>query len=69
MTDTATTRGPADPTRVNINEHYELTWWARALGVSRAELSEAARRAGPRLVDIERRLASSSPPRARAAAP
>jgi hypothetical protein len=49
-------RNPADPMRININEHYELAYWARHLSVSREELSEAARRAGPKLDDIKRQL-------------
>jgi len=50
-------RAPADLTRVNINEHYQLTFWAQYLGVSREQLCEAARRAGPKLDDIKRQLA------------
>lgn len=57
MVDDDAIRGPADRTRININEHYELTYWAQHLGVSREELSEAARWAGPKLDDIKRQLA------------
>jgi hypothetical protein len=39
-------RGPADRSRINVNEEYEVQYWTKALGVSREELTEAVRKVG-----------------------
>ncbi|WP_426164800.1 DUF3606 domain-containing protein [Sandarakinorhabdus sp. DWP1-3-1] len=46
MADDRTKRGPQDAARVNINEDYEVRYWAEKWGVSRAELEAAVRQAG-----------------------
>ncbi|PZN94570.1 MAG: DUF3606 domain-containing protein [Alphaproteobacteria bacterium] len=47
MADDRTKRGPQDAARVNINEDYELRYWTEQCSVSRAELEEFVRWAGP----------------------
>jgi hypothetical protein len=46
MADKKTKRGPADRARININETYELTYWAEHLGVTQAQLVAAVGQVG-----------------------
>jgi hypothetical protein len=56
MGDNLKDRGPADRTRVNVNEDYEVRYWANKWGVSEAELRAAVARAGVMADDVERAL-------------
>ncbi len=47
MADDKTKTGAADRTRINVNEDYELHYWAKALGVSADELRAAVKAVGP----------------------
>ena len=46
MSDDKTNRGPADASRINVHEEYELAYWTKDLGVSRERLLEAVKAAG-----------------------
>jgi len=46
MADDKTNRGPQDAARINIHEDYELAYWTKKLGVSKAELEAAVGKAG-----------------------
>ncbi|MFS2122856.1 DUF3606 domain-containing protein [Pseudomonas sp. Pseusp97] len=39
-------RGPADASRINLNEDYERRYWAEAFGVSEQRLREAVHAVG-----------------------
>ncbi|WP_448681145.1 DUF3606 domain-containing protein [Pseudomonas nicosulfuronedens] len=39
-------RGPADASRINLNEDYERRYWAEAFGVSEQGLREAVQAVG-----------------------
>jgi hypothetical protein len=39
-------RGPADASRINLNEDYERRYWAEAFGVSEQRLREAVQTVG-----------------------
>ncbi len=39
-------RGPADASRINLNEDYERRYWAEAFGVSERRLREAVQAVG-----------------------
>lgn len=39
-------RRPGDMANVNINEEWELRWWARELGFSEDQLKNAVREVG-----------------------
>jgi len=39
-------RRPEDMANVNINEEWELRWWARELGLSETQLKDAVREVG-----------------------
>ncbi len=46
MGDDKTNRGPQDASRINIHEDYEVAYWTRKFGVSKAELEAAVGKAG-----------------------
>ena len=39
-------RGPADRTRINVNEPYELAYWTKEIGVSEKTLRDAVAKVG-----------------------
>lgn len=39
-------RGPADASRINLNEDYERRYWAEAFGVSEQRLRDAVHAVG-----------------------
>ena len=46
MPDDRSNRGPADASRINVYEDYELNYWTRELGVSREALKAAVAKVG-----------------------
>ena len=46
MADDKTKKGPADSSRINLNEDYEVSYWTSTLGVSKEKLMEAVKKAG-----------------------
>jgi len=46
MSDDKTKRGPADSSRINVNEDYEVTYWTGALECTKDELEEAVKAVG-----------------------
>ncbi len=46
MTTPQDERRPQDMANVNINEEWELRWWARELKLSESQLKEAVREVG-----------------------
>jgi hypothetical protein len=56
MSDDLNNRGPADRTRVNVNEDYEARYWAARWNVSEDELRAAVARVGVMAEDVERAL-------------
>jgi len=47
MADDRSLRGPQDRQRINLSEDYEVTYWSKKWCVSREQLAEAVRKAGP----------------------
>jgi hypothetical protein len=47
MADDRSLRGPQDRQRINLSEDYEVSYWSKKWGVSREQLTEAVRKAGP----------------------
>lgn len=41
MSDDLNNSGPADRSRINVNEAWELRWWTHSLAVSEKELRAA----------------------------
>lgn len=46
MADDKTKRGPADSSRINLSEDYEVAYWTKALGITKEKLTEAVKEAG-----------------------
>lgn len=46
MIDDRSNRGPADRSRINIREPWEVRYWTRELGVSEAALVAAVKAVG-----------------------
>lgn len=56
MADDKTKRGPADATRVNVNEDYELHYWSHKFGVTADKLRDAVKKVGPMAEDVRKEL-------------
>lgn len=56
MKDDPTTRGPADRRRINLQENYEVSYWAEKFRCTRTQLEQAVRAAGVMADDVERHL-------------
>jgi len=56
MSDNLNIRRPQDPTKVNINESWELEYWSDKFGVSIAKLKEAVSKVGVLVVDVKKYL-------------
>lgn len=56
MSDDLKNRGPADRSRINVNEERELRWWTQTLGVSAAELREAVKAVGTSASAVRKHL-------------
>lgn len=50
-------RGPADRTRINVNEPWEVRYWTAELGCSEDALRAAVDAVGPMRDDVARHLA------------
>ena len=57
MADDRTKRGPADRSRINLTEPYEVRYWCRELQVPPADLRAAVGRVGPMVDDVRAELA------------
>ena len=47
-------RRPNDPTRININDSWELEFWSKIFGIPPAQLRNIISKVGVRVKDIER---------------
>ncbi len=56
MSDDLTRRQPEDPTKVNINQQWEIDYWCRKFGVSEGELRQAIEKVGPMVKDVRQYL-------------
>jgi len=52
MSDDPSKRGPADRTRVNVNEPHEVRYWTEKWGVTEQQLRDAVKRAGVMVKDV-----------------
>jgi hypothetical protein len=58
MGDDFSKKGPPDSGRVNLDERWERSYWARRLGVTDQELREAIALVGPLAEDVKTHFAS-----------
>jgi uncharacterized protein DUF3606 len=56
MADDLSKRGQQDRDRINMEEDYEVRYWAEKFGVSGEELRKAVQAAGPMMKDVQRHL-------------
>jgi hypothetical protein len=56
MADDKTKTGPADRSRIDVSEDYELAYWTDALGVSREKLKEAVEKVGTSVEAVKEHL-------------
>ena len=52
MTDNLNYRGPADRTRINIHEYWEVKYWADKWNITHEQLKDAVRTVGPMARDV-----------------
>jgi Protein of unknown function (DUF3606) len=53
MADDKTNRGPADRSRINVNEDYELRYWSEKFGCTHEKLKAVVKRVGVMAKDVE----------------
>lgn len=58
MADNLKTRGPRDGKRINVNERWELNYWAKKLGVTPLRLRNSVKRVGTMAGNVRRDLES-----------
>lgn len=56
MPDDRSIRGPADRSRINVHESYELSYWCRELGCTESQLRQAVQAVGPMVANVRRHL-------------
>jgi hypothetical protein len=60
MADDLSNKGPADRSRINLREPYEVQYWADKFGVSKERLSEAVRKVGHSADAVGKELQTNS---------
>jgi hypothetical protein len=63
MSDDTTHRGQPDRSRINLNQDYEKRDWAKRLGVSEQELTDAVRAVGDSAEKVREYLKGKRPSR------
>lgn len=56
MADDKLKRTPADATRINVHEDYELRYWSEKFGCSHAQLEAAVKAVGTNAVTVGEHL-------------
>ena len=56
MTDDHADRGPVNRTHINVNEGFELRYWAKDLNVSLEQVKSAVRKVGSAVDDVRTEL-------------
>lgn len=59
MSDDKSNRGPADCARINVNEHYEIAYWTKKLGVTADELRDLVAKYGVTATDVRKALGNT----------
>ena len=49
-------RKPVDPTRINIQESGEVTYWARHFSISEEQLQAYVQAVGPMVADVQEEI-------------
>lgn len=56
MADDLKRKAPEDPTKINVNQAWELDYWANKFGVTTQRLIAAVKAVGPMVSDVKRYL-------------
>ncbi|WP_006575424.1 DUF3606 domain-containing protein [Cupriavidus sp. HPC(L)] len=56
MSDDLQKRGPADRSRINVNEQWELHYWSARFGVTPQALKNAVAKVGVMVTDVQKYL-------------
>jgi hypothetical protein len=56
MPDDKSKRGPADRSRINIHESYELEYWTKHFGVTKQQIIDCVKQVGVMAKDVQRAL-------------
>ncbi|QDE93906.1 DUF3606 domain-containing protein [Myxococcus xanthus] len=56
MVDDLSKRGPADRSRINVNEPWEVKWWCNEFKCTETGLRAAVKAVGVMVVDVRRYL-------------
>jgi hypothetical protein len=54
MSDDKMNRGEPDRSRINLNEHYEVSYWSERFGITKEQLKKAVEKVGNSPEDIAR---------------
>lgn len=52
MSDDTSKRGPADRSRIDLSENWDLQYWTKELGVDADTLKAIVQRVGPMVSDV-----------------
>lgn len=56
MSDDLSKRGPADRSRINVNEPWEVRYWCKEFGCTETQLREAVKKVGVSANAVRRHL-------------
>ena len=56
MPDDRSIRGPADRSRISVNEAYEVAYWTKEFGCTEAQLRDAVKAVGPMVDEVRQYL-------------
>lgn len=56
MSDNTNIRQPEDPTKVNINQQWEIDYWCKKWSITKERLLKTVKKVGPMVVDIKKEL-------------
>lgn len=56
MPDNLQRKAPEDPTKINMNQSWEVDYWMGKFGVTKAKLQEAVNAVGVMVADVKRYL-------------
>jgi len=56
MPDDKKKTGPADDSRVNIHQDYEVAYWCKKFGCTKAQLAAAVKAAGVSVAAVKKHL-------------
>lgn len=54
--DDLTRKRPEDPTKININQQWEIDYWTKELGISETKLIALVKKVGPEVSKIKEEL-------------